>query len=222
MKNLFLYVLLAASLSCCKKEEVTKPQTVNEAGYQNEIDIYRPGTYWVYTWQEFDMAGLQTSTGTDTITVTGDTQFANKRTLTGAVNGVNYTSEYLITNDSVVYAGKSGNYPLYYLTRVFIDSTQIITDHLLSGPERGCSISLHYYNQPNVTLQTATGTFSTVEAKQITLISNDNGGCDNGYETVNYVPRLGEIYRETSWVNSSNSNFKIRYMRKLKEWHIAN
>ncbi len=222
MKRLTLYLIVAAMVSSCKKEEVKKPQTVNEAGYQNEIDIYRPGSYWVYTWQQFDITGALTNTGIDTITVTGDTQLTNRRTLTGTVNGVSYTGEYLITNDSIVYAGKSGSYPLYYLTRVLIDSPQTRNDHLLTGPERGCSISLHYYNLYNVNSQTETGIFTTVETMQRTEIANDNGGCESGYEKINYAPRLGEVYRETSWVNTSNYNFNIRYKRQLKAWHIAN
>ncbi|HLP51227.1 MAG TPA: hypothetical protein VK154_10115 [Chitinophagales bacterium] len=222
MKSLFYCLLLSTLLYSCKKEETKiPPDTLSEAGYANEIDTYHPGTYWVYAWKEFDMTGSEINSGTDTIAVSNDTSVAGQRTLTGTVNGHSYTGNYQINNQGVTFQGNSGTYFLYAQTRVLFDSTQIITDHSLNGPERGCNMYLNYANRPNVGLQTDAGVFITVEAKQNTSIANDNGGCESGYELVNYIPRVGEAYRETSWANSSNYNYRIRFTRSLIAYHIA-
>ncbi|HRG88985.1 MAG TPA: hypothetical protein PLW44_08215 [Chitinophagales bacterium] len=221
MKYLCYCLLLLTIVPGCKIEPGVLPTTLNHAGYYNEIDTYHPGTYWTYYWQESDMTGHVINSGTDVVTVADDTSVAGRRTLTGTVNGRDYTGYYYIDNNSVIFQGNSGNYFLYAHTRILFDSTQIITDHPLSGPERGCTMNLEYTNQPNVSLQIDSETFITVLAKQNTWIGNDNGGCESGYEIVNYVPRLGEVYRETSWAHNSNFNFRIRFTRKLKSYSIA-
>lgn len=221
MKYLYCSLLLLTIVPGCKREMDALPTTLNDVGYYNEIDTYHPGTSWTYTWQEFDQAGTVVNSGTDLITVGNDTTLTGRRTLTGTVNGRSYNGYYYINNSGVVFQGNSGDYFLYAHTRIQFDSTQLITDHPLYGPERGCTMNLEYTNQPNVIVQIDSKTFITVLAKQNTWIGNDNGGCESGYEIVNYVPRLGEIYRETSWANNSNYNFRIRFIRKLKSYSIA-
>lgn len=224
MRNsLFLILVVLVNISSCKKEETpeaqNKPKTLSEAGVTKEIDIYKPGTFWVYNWTEFDYYGGRVASGIDTIKVVAATQCDTCRQVIGTVHGEIYTATYFITETGITYA--TVPYQLYYLqagTVISFDSSDVKVDYPLNSADRGCGSYLTYLHQQNIPVTTLAGNFVSLLTTQNT--SRAPEGCRGGFETINYVRGVGEAYRVTSY-ESEQYQVPIRFTRELIAYNIA-
>ena len=222
-KCIFLSLVIGISISSCKKEETPvehkKPKTLSEAGITKEIDIYEPGTYWVYNWTEFDYYGGRINSGIDTIKVVDATQCDSCRQVIGTVHGEVYTATYLIKETGVTY--QTVPYQLYYLqggTIILFDSTDVKVDYPLNSADRGCGSFLTYLHERNIPTATVAGNFISILTTQNT--SRSPQGCRGGFETINSVRGDGEIYRVTSYEREQHQG-PIRFTRELIAYNIA-
>ncbi len=224
MRNsLFLILIVLVNISSCKKEETpeaqNKPKTLSEAGVTKEIDIYKPGTYWVYNWTEFDYYGGRVASGIDTIKVVAATQCDSCRQVIGTVHGKIYTATCFITETGITYP--TVPYQLYYLqagTVISFDSSDVKVDYPLNSADRGCGSYLTYLHQRNIPVTTLAGNFVSLLTTQNT--SRTPEGCRGGFETINYVRGVGEAYRVTSY-ESEQYQVPIRFTRELIAYNIA-
>jgi len=201
--------------------EQQKPKTLSEAGIIKEIDIYKPGTYWVYYWAEFGYNGDILNVGFDTIKVMNSDTNLNSRTLFGSVNGQLYSAQYVFT-DSSIYYDSDPVVRFYFPSNVSIlfDATDLKIDYPLTSNRGGCGIYSYREISRNIPCKTVAGDFITTKDSYNVTISGINGGCYGaGSQKTYYARNLGEIYRVTSYANGDNQN-RVHYTRELVSYSI--
>ena len=224
-KCIFLSLVIGISISSCKKEETLvehkKPKTLSEAGITKEIDIYKPGTYWVYNWTEFDYYGGKIASGIDTIKVVAASQCDSCRQVIGTVHSKDFSDTYFVTERGIHYRTVPYYDQLYYLQGNAIipfDSTDNKIDYPLNSADRGCTSYVTYLYQRNIPVTTLAGNFISILTTQNT--SRSPQGCRGGFETINYVRGVGEMNRVTSY-ESEQHQVPIRFTRELIAYNIA-